>query len=178
MYKAMLSLLIGGLASIGIAIADDMDGNNVIRAEHTASAQAEQSADNHRAAQDTENWHGGEEGLLSAEHSQDIISARVDAMESGSGPDTLELDSLGLYFGLGEHFVDMANGTIDARQNGYSERGGYPVYSRLSDGTLAETSADHETAGHNHGSDSGDDGESEDGYGLNRRDADHDYFYD
>ncbi len=183
MYKFLVALCIFGLASFGIAIADDMDGGSVVRDEHVARAagggeepSAAPASGHARASRD-------EGDVPEAEHGQDLMQLRA-AREGRSMPSTLELDSLGMYFGLGEHFVDMANSLIDERAGYYNEHGSTPVYSRLSDGPRDDLHATRDDArtsdSHQRGQDSagsGDDAAAE-GEGLNRRGADYDYFWD
>jgi hypothetical protein len=204
MNKLLAALLIIGLVSFGIALADDADNDRVVRDEHvtrTADNGTKSQPANHETAkspdsakpQDDEqgaNLHAVQDNsrkqddrdLPEVDQAQDFLDARAQ-MSERSHPDTLELDSLGLYFGLGENFVESANSLIDLRQAGYSERGNYPVYSRLSDGPLGDLSVSNSQDGahaHQHGQDSANDDSSEDpeDQGLNRRGSDHDYFYD
>lgn len=197
MKKLLATLLIMGLVSFSVALADDMDGDRVVREEHaTRAAEAASNSQpaNHDAAKPQDNQRGAnlhgvqdnsdnrdDRNLPEAEHGQDLLDARAQ-MADRSHPDTLELDSLGLYFGLGEHFVDSANALIEQRQLGYNERGSYPVYSRLSDGPLGDLSVSSEedrSHRHQHGQDSASDGSNGDleDHDINRRDSEYDYFY-
>jgi hypothetical protein len=208
MSKLLAALLIIGLVSFGIALADDMDNDRVVRDEHVTRS-ADNGAKSQPAAKDTAkpqdkqqdsakqqddeqgaNLHAVQDNsskqddrdLPEVDRAQDFLNERAQMAER-SHPDTLELDSLGLYFGLGENFVESANSLIEQRQAGYSERGNYPVYSRLSDGPLGDLSVSNSQNGahtHQHGQDaaSGDSSEDPEDQGLNRRGSDHDYFYD
>jgi hypothetical protein len=170
MYRLLMALMFTALASFTIAWAGDLDDNNVVREEHKAAAQSERDTTSHRDTRESKD-------VLTAEQSQDIISARVRDMENGGGPTNLELDSLGLYFGLGQQFIDMANGVITERQGSYMENGSYPVFSRLGDTDFTDLSAEGED-GHRHNTDDSDSSENDHDFGLNRRGPDHDYFYD
>jgi hypothetical protein len=182
MHKLLATFLICGLVSFSIALAEDGDSDRVVREEHVARA-AQTATNSQPASHDNASVRRQDDANLpEAEHGQDLLDERAQ-MADRSHPDTLELDSLGLYFGLGEHFVDAANALIDERQAGYNERGSYPVFSRLSDGPLGDLSVSNEPAnthGHQHEQDSA----SDDGNGgvadhnINRRGSDHDYFYD
>lgn len=178
MYKVLLAFCIIGLTSFGVAQADSMDGDRVVRDEHVTQAAGGDDA----TAQNPGHVHASRDDatLTEAEHGQDLLRLRA-VREGRSMPDTLELDSLGLYFGLGEHFVDLANSLIEERAGYYSERGGMPVYSRLSDergGDLHGTRDDARSPEtHEHESASGEEPAPET-EGLNRRGADYDYFWD
>ena len=198
MGKLITALLIMGLVSFGIALADDMDNDRVIREEHvTRAAQSgsSTSSDSHVSAKPSNSEPGAnlhatqnnsstreDRDVPEVEHAQDFLDERAQ-MADRSHPDTLGLDSLGLYFGLGENFIESANSLIEQRQAGYSEHGNYPVFSRLSDGPLGDLSVSNaDQASHNHQHDQ--DSASDDSHGgladhdINRRGADHDYFYD
>jgi hypothetical protein len=216
MSKLLAALLIIGLVSFSIALADDADNDRVVRDEHvtrttdngaksqpanhetakpkdtakpedtakspdSAKPQDDEQGANLHAVQDNSNRQDDRD-LPEVDRAQDFLDARAQ-MSERSHPDTLELDSLGLYFGLGENFVESANSLIEQRQAGYSERGNYPVFSRLSDGPLGDLSVSNSQDGahaHQHGQDSASSDSSDDpeDQGLNRRGSDHDYFYD
>lgn len=163
MSKLLTALLAIGLISVNLAWADDMDSDRVIREEHVTPAVE-------RASQTT------------ADRGQDSSDAH-DHAAMRSHPESLDLDSLGLYFGLGEDFIVDANLLIEGREAGYSEHGSHPVYSRLSSRPRDDSDANNEqTENHNHeherasASDDANGGLAD--HTINRRGSDHDYFYD
>ena len=166
MQKTLATLLIAGLLTCGVALADDMDGNNVIRPEHTRPA-----ADNASAGGAARNTQGDRAG---AERTVESADELREAFDRGTGPTDLELDSLGLYFGLGDHFIDMANGLIDERLLRAGDYGAYQEYSHVSDEPLRDVHA--HGAPQRSAGDGGDDG-GRSGEGLRRRGSDYDYFY-
>jgi hypothetical protein len=182
MYKLILALSIIALVSFGVALADDMDGDRVVRDEHVARAAGngdQGAAENPSHARPSRD---DDKNIPESEHGQDLLQMRAD-LEGRSMPDSLELDSLGLYFGLGEHFVSLADSLISERAGDYEATGGAPMYSRLSDGPLSDLHAtrdDSRTASHEHSQEAGGDGgnNAAEDQGLNRRGADYDYFWD
>jgi hypothetical protein len=169
MQRILATLLIGGLMSCSVALADEMDGTNVIRPEHTARA-----ADNAGASGAAR---GAQGDRASSERTVESVDELREAFDRGTGPTDLALDSLGLYFGLGDHFVDMANGLIDERMMQRGDYGTYQEYSHVSDEPLRDVHA-HGARQRTSSDDGGDSGSSDHGAGLNRRGSDHDYFYD